>query len=298
MKTPKVKMLRLLLYFMEERQKVYLKRQAGEPWPWTSDPILQRWRFCCTYRENDRVTQWVRDEWCKPYAGHKNLWFALCLARQVNWPDTLREIGFPEEWNPRHVLHVMNKRAERGEKVYTSAYMLPSRGETSKPRYTVMRVLNPLFRAVASGKSYPPWEDGKHIEEVRLEAAFDWLLPFYGWGRFLTYEVVTDLRHTRYLCHVSDIMTWANAGPGAQRGLNRLYGRDLQSHQGADQLLDEMRWVLDWLMRARDVRVLPTLEMRDVEHCLCELDKYCRAQERLATGKMIGLERFAPPGLV
>jgi hypothetical protein len=43
-----------------------------------------------------------------------------------------------------------------------------------------------------------------------------------GLGPFLAYEIVTDLRFTALLENAPDIMTWANPGPGAKRGITRL----------------------------------------------------------------------------
>ena len=148
--------LKKLLYWMEERQRIYLHRRDGDPWPWTKDPILQRYRFCNTYREQDRETVWLRENWLKPYADHINLWFAVCMFRQINWSPALAEIGFPKTWDPRRVLRVMEARRARGEKLYTSAYMLPSGGDSSKAHYTVYTVLNPLWKAVESGATTPP----------------------------------------------------------------------------------------------------------------------------------------------
>lgn len=280
-------MLRALLYWMEERQLIYLKRKAGEPFPWTRDPILRRYRFCNTYREQDRETVWLRENWREPYASHPNLWFALCMFRQINWSPTLAEVGFPDEWKPRKVLHTLKKRKARGEKIYTSAYLIPSRGEKEKICYTVRRVLNPLWKAVQKGNT-PPWfQSGATLQE-----SHKWLVGFYGWGAFLAYEAISDLRHTRYLQSAPDIGTWANPGPGARRGRNRLYRCDLKQAVPAQQLIDEMHEVLLWLKSKRDPDILPTLEMRDVEHALCELDKYLRAKERLEAGQHLGLEVF------
>src|SRR5580700_2427077 len=71
--------LRLLLWYMEERQTIYVKRQAGEPFPWTADPILKGRRLENVYREQDRETTWLRENWLEPYADHDNLWFAVCM---------------------------------------------------------------------------------------------------------------------------------------------------------------------------------------------------------------------------
>ena len=151
------------------------------------------------------------------------------------------------------------------------------------------------------------WEDRAKFVEV-LEAGPQpslekvWSLfqdPRYvGWGPFMAYEVVTDLRHTRYLRDAPDIYTWANAGPGAIRGLNRLYGRELGAKPKPQQTNDEMIQLMAEL-NALDERGFnetfgppqigsphagPRFEARDIEHTLCEFDKYERV--RLGEGKM------------
>ena len=58
--------------------------------------------------------------------------------------------------------------------------------------------------------------------KICLEKTWKNYLPYAGFSGFMAYEVVTDLRHTKYLKNADDINTWANAGPGAVRGLNRI----------------------------------------------------------------------------
>ena len=94
----------------------------------------------------------------------------------------------------------------------------------------------------------------------------------------MAYEVVTDLRHTKWLNNAPDIMTWANPGPGAKRGLNRIHGRELTQSVTREQQIQEMRDLLE-LLNGKPL----SLEMRDIEHCLCEFDKYERV--RLGQGK-------------
>lgn len=273
MAKPQVKMLRKLLYWMEERQRIYLKRQAGEPFPWTEDPILQHYKFCCTYREQDRVTRWIRENWREPFALDKNLWFAMALARHINWPDSLEAVGYPKRWCPDKVVMALRKRRQAGQKVYTSAYLLGQARECQdRPEYTVYRVLDPLFQATR--RERPPW-----CSACKLKTAVEYLSSFYGFGSFLAYEVVTDLRHTWYLRSAHDIMSWANIGPGARRGLNRLYGRNLRQSGTQSDLLDQLLTVMDWVVANRNADILPTIEPRDIEHSCCEMDKYIRTQD-------------------
>jgi hypothetical protein len=281
--------LNSLLEYMHERQRIYLRRTAREPRPWTDDPILRNYRLENVYRELDRQSKWLRENWREPYADHPNLWFACCMFRMINWNPTLAEIGFPERWQPWRVLAVMQLRMARGEKVYTSAYRIHQRGEKIKAKHTVA-ILNELWTAVAGGNR-PTWETE---QPVSLESAHSWLMQFPEWGGFLAYEAITDLRHTRYLRSARDIYTWANPGPGAARGICRLLGVDLKTTIPRDRQIAFIREVFEWVKKHRDAKILPTLEMRDVEHSLCAFDKWRRAHERLQAGKPTGLERFHP----
>jgi hypothetical protein len=215
------------------------------------------------------------------------------MARQINWPDTLQEIGYPKTWQPERVLKIMRRRRAAGLKTYTSAYLVRGGPKecTDKPEYTVNYVLDSVYQAAK--KHVLPWEPSTF--GVTLQESWEWLKQFPGWGPFTAYEVVTDLRHTRYLCNAPDIDTWANAGPGAKRGLNRLYNRPLREGFRGSQALDEMRLIFDWVRQHRNCAILPTLELRDVEMWLCETDKIARAKDAERTGTRCGLEIFHPP---
>ena len=241
------------------------KEINNEPYPWSDDAILTDYSFCNVYRELDRVTIWIRENWREPYADHRNLPFAMAVARQINWPDTLEEIGFPEEWRPQHVKNIMEDRMANKQKVYTGAYMLTGTLGGTKIEQTVDKILTPLYA------NFP-------CDFSSIENSWKSFLPYAGFSDFMSYEVVTDLRHTKWLKDAPDIMTWANPGPGAMRGLNRIFGRPLDSKQKKPLFIQEMRDLLALLNN----EPLP-LEMRDIEHCLCEFDKYERA--RLGQGR-------------
>src|SRR5215204_5436773 len=87
--------IKQLYPFAKERYAIYLKRQAGMPPPWTEDPILRDYRFTSVYREDDRVTAWIREQWRNPHNDDPDLWFAMCVARLFNQPVTLAAIGYP-----------------------------------------------------------------------------------------------------------------------------------------------------------------------------------------------------------
>ena len=261
--------------WISERHRIYLKKAAGEPPPWTQDEIMQRYRFCNVFRELDKVTVWLRENWREPYVDSDGLWIAMCLARQINWPETLAEIGFPERgYDADAVRKALDARKSRGEKVYTGAYMISAPSGIyagmGKPEYTAQIVVGALWRARE--------EFGALFAEGRqptMQEVHSWLKNFRGWGDFMAYEVVTDLRHTRYLRNAPDINTWAVAGPGAIRGLHRLHGRPYKKPLSQAQACEEMRELLS-LSKASLPDFVPSLELREIEHSLCETDKWLR----------------------
>ncbi len=302
--------------FMKARHDIYLDRKAGKPGPWTADPVLRDGRFCNIFRELDTVTIWVEENIRKPYADHPHLWFMLAIARYINWPDTLRYLmdeaepgTWPdgEDFEPAKLTKALEDYAAAGNKVYTGAYMIRAESDPSKEWYSWTK--HRYIAEIVLGRLWEDREEWQRMLETtpgvlrafnRLETVWEkFQQPRYiGWGPFMAYEVVTDLRHTRYLRNAPDIYTWANAGPGAIRGLNRLYGRDLAAKPRPEQTNAEMIELMREL-NALDARgfnetfgppqlgsphVGPRFEARDIEHTLCEFDKYERV--RLNEGKM------------
>jgi hypothetical protein len=264
-----------LWYWMAERHRIYLRRQAGEKPPWTKDTILQEIRFCNVFRELDTVTVWVRKNIREPYADHPALMFMLALARVINWPPTLQHLMDEGLWpdltyRQDDIRLELEDRLSMNLKVYTGAYMIRAEAGRTKAEYLCDVVLPPL------------WENlGKFaFVNESLEQAWGWLCQFHGWGPFMSYELVTDLRHTRYLKHAPDINTWACAGPGALRGLNRIEGKPLKAPRSQEDACERMRELLESEESQQfDYEFDVWLEMRDIEHSLCEMDKYLRVME-------------------
>jgi hypothetical protein len=280
-----------LLEFMRARHAIYLARAAGKPQAeWTADPIFRKYRFCNVYRELDTVTQWVREHIRKPYAEHPNLWFMLALARQINLPETLQELmnggAWPvRTWDPGLARDIMLARQARGEKLYTSAYMLNAHGRG--PKDPADKAFFTCFLVLQQA-----WDDRRKIAAAfagpSMQAAWASLLPHHGWGGFTAYEVVCDARYTRYGARWRDINRWAHAGPGAVRGLNRLHGRPLKTPLKQIQALEEMQALM--ISMNANWEHKPVLELREIEHSLCEYDKY----QRVLLGEGAPRQKFVP----
>lgn len=285
-----------LFYFLNERQRIRDKRYSGEPFPWTEDPILRTYSFCEVFRQDDRVSRWIIDNWLKPYDGHPNMWLACCIARQINWPDTLEAIGFPEDEDyPRYAarsVEIMNGIAGKGDKVYTGAYVIyggPGKagGYPTKPNWTMNGVILPAWEQRRKIQKYfdetPTWERS-------IEYVVKWLELFPGFSGFMGYEAACDMSYTSLLKDAQDIFTWANPGPGAMRGLNRLHGRKLDWKIPEQQAVGEMKDLLaianspdsplgeHVFNRAQHHTGSSWLVLRDIESGLCETDKYLRVK--------------------
>ncbi len=117
--------------FMKERHQIYLRREAGQPAPWTDDPWLQQYKFCNVYRELDKGTVWVARNVREPLFREPGLLVAnVALARLYNWIPTLQRLGLPiEQWNTdkRASAEIQLEYEMRlGTKVFTDAYLIRS----------------------------------------------------------------------------------------------------------------------------------------------------------------------------
>lgn len=284
-----------LLYWVQEREAIRIKKERGDPWPWTKDAILRDWSFCCPRREHDRVTLWIKQHIRRPYHNHPALWWMLACGRWINLPDTLQEIiDTPGAWptdahfDPKNVGRVLESRAARGEQMVGGAYKIPAGGRNwrgwSKARFVSEIALG---RPWADRERWERWFFGDDQPTVR--GTVERFMRYEGWGPLLSFQVATDQRYTDLLRAAPDRDTWASAGPGTIRGLNRLHGRDVDAEISQDQALTELREVYGVLRRE-----LPgiKLDLPDAANCLCETDKLMRARSGGGLKR-----RYKPPPL-
>lgn len=256
--------------WINERHRIYLNRTAGKPKPWTRDPILQRYKFTNVFRQLDRGTVWLTQHIISPHYDDPDqslLLFNLVQYRMYNWIPTGEFLGYLTKWDAERVRVGLQARQDAGIQVFTGAHIV--RGENGIPKITShCQTLSTI------------WQDRRRIyDRVReggtLQAAFECFLTYRMIGDFLAYEFVTDLRNTQILGDAPDVMTWASAGPGAQRGLLRLFP-DLRTRE---DFLGAMRGLLRESQRPGVLgEHVPPLELRDIEHSLCEFDKYWRCK--------------------
>ena len=261
------------LEFAKTRHQIYLDRERGEEWPWTQNPILFTYSFTNVYRELDKTTVWFRENIRDKIRDQNKVLFATAVFRWFNTisvGDTLKDLLLegPDVW----VRDEVYEKLKYISPITTGAYIIRSPVGMDK--------LTGVLHAIDHfHKMYMMYENGMVFakEQQSMEMGYNIILPVPLIGPFMSYEIICDLRYTHYFENALDQSTWGNAGPGAQRGLARVNGswpsvdkNETKCLAGMRELLEEiqMQWPEDW----------PRLEMREIEHTLCEYDKYQRVR--------------------
>ena len=264
-------------YWQTERESIRIKKESAvlSP-PWTDDPILQEFKFCQVFREDDRTTRWFRTHIREPMRNEEDVLMATIIFRWFNLIETGRTLidhDLLRKWNRKKAIYEITKQP----KWITGAYIIKTPNGMDKVT-GVAECVSHIWKARESILSR--LHENLVKGESSLEATWLILRDYPYMGPFMAYEVVTDLRHTYLLENANDIMTWANAGPGAMRGLNRLTGRPLdyskKSHPWCEEMRDLFEQVKKILAPSIIFRNGANYEMREIEGGLCEFDKYSR----------------------
>lgn len=284
------------LYWIRERHRIHVRRHKEKmPKPWTDDEVLQSYFFTNPFRENDKTTRWFRVQVRKPLQDKRVVLMATIIFRWFNLINTGRALkqytprprgrrgdsyGLLTNWNEKAAVKLLRGLNEEGP-VFTGAFMI--KAGNGEPGCKIPQICSCIQNVwINRQQLLDEWDRG---ELSTLQDFHKRLCKFYGMGKFMAYEAVTDLRHTMFLRGAPDINTWANPGPGCRRGLFRLEGGTpgMDPHIKVDDPVGKMQELLKLANRKLPADI-PRLEMREVEHSLCEFDKYERA--RTGTGRM------------
>lgn len=267
--------LALLVQWMFERDRIRSQKARGLPRPWTTDPPLRDFRWCNVRRMDDRVSVALLQRWYTYDADPHTAIVAATLARLVNWPASLMEVSEGLPFQLHHLHHVCSRltaRAERGDKVFTGAYVVPGVPGWSKVD-SVCELVFTVSRKVDELIGYG------------MKAIWGNLIKLDGLGSFLAGQIVADMAHLQVGVAWPDPETWAPIGPGSARGINRLLGRPKDQSVSQAQFEEELPALMEVLYPL--VRPLwddRQLQAMDIQNCLCEFDKYRRLQ--LGEGKV------------
>jgi hypothetical protein len=269
--------------WINERHAIYQRRLNGQPAPWTEDPILREYKFTNPFRENDRVTVWMRNNWTLPSLSNEELVFNCCLFRMIGTIEFAEQHGLVLEnlgWDPEETKQLIENRLAKKLPTFTGAYIITNQGiKAPKSEVVVDYFLRPIW---GNRKRLTNLISGDELYRPNaLQNAHQELMKYkgFGGGGFMAYEVVTDLLHTKVLFQAGDRYLWANAGPGAKRGLNRIHDRPLKQSIKDFNCQEEMKKLLELAsVFIGDHIKIEDVDMRCIEHSLCEWDKYERVR--------------------
>ncbi|CAE6443536.1 unnamed protein product [Rhizoctonia solani] len=278
-------MLDTMFYWIHERHELFLRRFEGHPPPWTEDDILRNHRFTNVSRTYDRATQFLINRVINVGdQAHEELFFRTVLFRLFNristyeylerrcGPLTIANFDIPR-WSA-----ALSKLQSKGNSLYTGAYQVnwPNFGaETAnKPSHEKHFI---LIKHMLDDRL-----PDKVKRCTRLKAAFESILAYPSCGQFISYQLALDLNMLPEVNYDQD--AWAPVGPGSMRGLLKMFGPGVKGIENEAMLyllsIQDQHWRRLGVDMDRPIHgpglCPPRIGLPEIEHGLCEVDKYSR----------------------
>lgn len=273
--------------FMQERESIRLKRLAGYDPPWTTDVILQKYKFTNVKREHDKTSQLLIAEFYKPNynAPREQLLLNCAIARYIGTIAFMREIGWQKTFDAKYLKSVIGKMLIQGKRVYTGAYIITNGGNHGPKE---LHVIDTILAELWAGRSKlikKEWTEWRPFVEA--------LQTFTGFGGagFMAKEVSLDTRYTGFWKEPpTDIYDWTPIGPGSKRGVGRIMGKTEKPYDASNR--DTLNACIELYDMHKKYwpRTHVGLEVHDIQFQLCEWDKY----ERTRLGEGVPRNRYRP----
>lgn len=259
------------------RQHIFEQRVAGDPGPWTSDPILTQYKFCNTFRASDRVSQFlIRDViYDRVTRKPEDTLLRIILFRLFSKPSTWRALEdtlgpiTSDKFTDDRIDTALDDLYARGETIYTNAFILCANkayGHDRKHRNHLA-----LIRAMRSGRLTEVVGRARGLRDI-----YEALIGYPLLGRFMAYQLAIDINYSELTAFDEDEFTVA--GPGSERGVRKCF-LDTDGRKPEEVIA----WMVDHQEEECERLGLepPTLYGRrlhaiDCQGLFCELDKYAR----------------------
>jgi hypothetical protein len=267
--------------FAAMRQEVFFNKLKNVPPPWTSDPILNTYKFCNAYRVSDRVSQYliknvIYDE--NKSKNEEEVLFRILLFKIFNkietWEYLENKIGdyiTLSNFDLEAYSTMLQEAMDLGYVIYTSAYMSCASKEFGydKKHQNHLALINKM---VVQDRVINSIVKAKSLEEI-----FHIIESYPLLGKFMAYQLATDINYSEVINF--DENSFTIAGPGAERGINKCF-IDTEGKSYAD--------VIYWMTENQENEFQRLglnfqslwgrpLQAIDCQNLFCETDKYCRA---------------------
>ena len=261
--------------FAAERQAIFFRRIAGAT-PLTQDPILAQFKFTNAYRASDRVSQFlIRHVQYRGDPFPKEVFFRTILFKLFNrietWELLEREVDEVSlrDYHFRRYDDVFDRAMQRGERLYSAAYIMPAASSFEGPRKhsTHLRFLEHMI-----AREVPE----RLADAKSLADAFAVLRAVPMLGDFLAFQYLIDLNYSAVLNF--DEMDYVVPGPGARDGIRKCFAstgryteadviRIMAQHQEGEF---DKRGIAFQSLWGRHLHLI------DCQNLFCEVDKYAR----------------------
>ena len=268
----------LYWYFACERQNIFLKKLNNLPAPWTDDEILRTYKFCNSYRVNDRVSQYLLKNVIydnKKYTKETML-FRIILFKLFNkestWELLLENFNdiTLENFDQSKYSNVLKNALNNGVKIYNDAYISCANKAFGydKKHDNHLALLNKMFVVDKV--------QNKILECKTMKEAFNIIRSYPLIGNFMAYQLVTDINY-------SDIVNWQEneftvAGPGSIRGIKKCFIN--KGNMTDEEIIKYMYENQDKEFKRLNLNfkriINRPLQLIDCQNIFCELDKYLR----------------------
>lgn len=261
--------------FARERQEIFFRRLRGTPPPWTTDPILAAHKFTNAYRASDRVSQYlIRNVIYGGEQKPEEVFFRTLLFKLFNsittWELLQQHLG-TLSWATftfDRYDAVLYAALERGERIYSAAYIMPSGGwGFDRKHRNHLMLLDTMMRdrlPARLGRT-------KYLREV-----FELLRGYPTIGSFLAYQFAIDLNYSEIINFPESSLVVP--GPGALDGITKCF-RDFGGLNETDiiKLVTE-RQEEEFEQRGLAFQSLfgRPLQLIDCQNLFCEISKYAR----------------------
>jgi hypothetical protein len=282
-------------YWMNERHWIYVNRFVeNKKKPWTSDKAMLEYKFTNVFRQLDTGTialNKMLGKWFQSKMKFKDMdvddaidvLFNVVWYRMFNVAEHANALGFVKHKDHGIILKYLTKLRNEGKKVFTGAHMTSASGTVCLEHG---KIYGSLLGAMRIAEEFGERMIGFIYHHQTMQQVTNYLLTLPMVGKFISYEIVCDLRFTPLLADATDKMTWVNIGPGAKRGLLRLgMEPNIESVRELYRLSIEEEMVEPHIAEhfphnEFNYDIYPPFELREIEHSLCEFDKH----QRIITG--------------
>ena len=263
-------MLETYFNFVQERHRIWEKRQAGELQPWTTDPVLSRLKFTNMFRVLDPGSQFVLTDL---YDEDPMDFLMRCfMYRITNLPATWVEMQDELGWYPRasdilnrpgHIIEVLKDRREAKKQIFSGAYVIIPEPNTKNDKIEGVVKLTSTF--VRRGLD-------DFLVARSQEERFKILTSIPGIGKFLAMQILTDWGYGQDVNRENEFVI---AGPGSARG-----AKHVDPDHKAEEVIRFLRNVWGHPDENHPQLGDYPLSLMDVQNTLCEFSKYVRESEK------------------